>query len=206
MNDCSTSIVWAQHLVCMKGAKYFIQQFTPIYVKPDFLAVTLLGEIPKATEANQPAVARRRNDFVLADPRAAALQEPPTWRLQSPKSRVSIPNIPSGQEEEDEEEKQRRRGSAERPGSQSCSTGRRQNVRRPTGPGATFTTCEGGAVEPFIPNHRTNLLGWYRAGVEVWVGGGGSFSFFNRSPSLFPSFEHCQRWRSAARTENIQSR
>lgn len=141
----------------------------------------------------------------------------PTRELQPRKSRrrgacrvlspcVSIPNIPSGREEGDEEEKQRRRGSAERSGSQSCSTGRRQNVRRPTGLGATFTTCEGGAVEPFIPNHRTNLLGWYRGGVEVWVGGGVHSLFFNRSPSLFPSFEHCQRWRSAVQTENIQSR
>lgn len=62
-------------LVCMHFAgrsEIFLSAVhTKIYVKPDFLVGTLLGEIPKATEANQPAVARRRNGFVLADPRAA---------------------------------------------------------------------------------------------------------------------------------------
>lgn len=153
-------------LVCMHFAERSKIFLSVVHTN---LRLSLIFEIPKATEANQPAAARRRNGFALADPRAAASQEPPPWRLQSPQSRVSIPNIPSGREKEDEEEKQRRRGSAERSGNQSCSTGKRQNVRRPTGPGATFTTCEGGAVEPFIPNHRTNLLGWYRGGVEVWV-------------------------------------
>lgn len=47
------------------------------------------------------------------------------------KSRVSIPDIPSGREEE--EENQRRRSSAKQSRNQIRSTGRRQNVRRLTG-------------------------------------------------------------------------
>lgn len=81
------------------------------------------------------------------------------WRLQSPSRASHYPTSLPGRRRG---RRWRRNGDREvllnSRGNQCHWTGRHQNVRRPTGPGATFTTCEAGAAEKFIPNPRTNPL------------------------------------------------
>lgn len=167
--------------------------FAQIYDKPDFLVAKRLNEIPEDDRGQSAGGGSAPKLFFCSPTREL---QPLAWRLQSPSPASPCPtSIPAG----GRGMKRRNRDGEVLPSGRGTKAARLEDVKMsdgPTGPGATFTTCEGGAAEPFIPEHRTNLLGWYSVGVGWRCGRG----WGAHSRSLFPSVRARLR-----RTENIQS-